>query len=103
MDELLYLSDAEISTDFSIIVVEALAKERNKRGFRSCRVLMVVQICTLNHKSLQNNSYCSIAHCEINPDTVEQQPPRNHHVPKLMVSNVMSLTPKIDEVQKFFL
>ena len=38
---------------FSIIVVEALAKERNKRGFRSYRVLMVVQICTLNHKSLQ--------------------------------------------------
>ena len=53
--------------------------------------------------AIENNSHCSITSFEINSYTVEQQPPRYHHVPKLMVSNVMSLAPKIDEVQEFFL
>ena len=58
-------------------------------------VLSCFDSCANMHTKSQvpteNNSYYSIAHCEINPDTVEQQPPRYHHVPKFMVSSVMSL------------
>ena len=45
--------------------------------------------------------HCSKAHFEIDSNRVEQQSQTAHHVPKLMVSNVMSLVPKIDEVQEF--
>ena len=47
--------------------------------------------------------HCSRAHFEIHSHTVEQQSQSTHYVPKLMVSNVMSLEPKIDEVQEFLL
>ena len=47
--------------------------------------------------------HCSRAHFEIDSNTVEQQSQSTHYVPKLMVSNVMSREPKIDEVQEFLL
>ena len=47
--------------------------------------------------------HCSRARFEIDSNTVETQSQSTHYVPKLMVSNVMSLAPTIDEVQEFLL
>ena len=50
--------------------------------------------------------HCSRARCEIDSNTVEQQCRQSqstHYVPELMVSNVMSFAPRIDEVQEFLL
>ena len=45
--------------------------------------------------------HCSRARFEIDFNTLEEQSQSAHYVPKLMVSNVMSLAPKSDEGQEF--
>ena len=75
-----------------------LAKVSNQPCFDSyANVHAILQVPT------EIIPHCSRACFEIDSNTVEQQSQSTHYVPKLMVSNVMFLAPKIDEVQEFLL
>jgi len=78
---------------------KALARKRNKRGFWTN--LVKFESYANMHATLQLPT--EIMPHGIDSNTVEQQSQSTYYVPKLMVSNVMSLAAKIDEAQEFLL